>query len=632
MHAISEENEGDWIALFEDIANARFDEPTSRKLRWSALLGLPKKPDGIRPIAMGEVFVKITARLLLSTDRNLQGSSAVGNYQYAFVKAGAEQVIHRVRQLARNDPSLHLVLVDCKNAFNAIRRKAIRDALMANEELAPLRHLFNSLYVEQGDLIIKGEGGEDGRLSVICGPEGVRQGDVLGSLLFCIGLKPAIERTKAIFEQQFPNKELHLFAYMDDITIAGSEEACFQAYTILKHELEQGLSLMVNVSKTKATSAALGAAIGCPVDTCPKLLGAYIGRRWEDEKLKVDLIPEEHARLFALLPKLPAEVAHHLTTCFGVAKWNYVVRTHEPLATVSASKEFTKSSARCLAAIMGVDYAEFDREAFRQMTLPIRFGGLGLIDWMEVGHVAYACSLRSQLTKDFATPPATTDQASQLHLTAPAVADEGNENADAATTAPNAQQTEGNGASKESLAKDKIWEEANKSIKADFPALATHLENSKPAMASSWLHAELSPASAHASKTYACALATRIRFSGSKAESPTTFRCRCGYPKVNANSTTARQVMMHTLGCGQCGGATRRHHAIRDALGSLLTRAGYVVEYEVPLTRVLPNGSPHAPKDEETLRMDIVAHPPSNAKPLFIDTTVLNSCHQDSDG
>ena len=169
-----------------------------RLLRRATLIGIPKKPSGVRPIAMGESFVKVAARLLLLSDRGLTGIHAVGDSQFAFEKCGTEQIIHRVRQLLRRDASTHAVLVDCRNAFNTIRRKAIRDVLMSNPHLVPLRALFNAMYVEQSELIVRGAGLD---CAVICGSEGVRQGDVLGPLLFCIGLKPILERTQSIFAE-----------------------------------------------------------------------------------------------------------------------------------------------------------------------------------------------------------------------------------------------------------------------------------------------------------------------------------------------------------------------------------------------------------------------------------------------
>ena len=95
------------------------------------------------------------------------------------------------------------------------------------------------------------------------------------------------------------------------------------------------------------------------------------------------------------------------------------------------------------------------------------------------------------------------------------------------------------------------------------------------------------------------------------AERPTAV-CRCGFPRVNAATTTNRDMVMHLAGCHKNGGPTKRHHLVRDALAGIMTRAGYITQTEVALD----------PKGE--FRMDIVATPP-NGKALYIDTTVANS-------
>ena len=86
---------------------------------------------------MGETFVKVAVKLLLKTQKEVTNRSAVGRFQYAFEQGGTEQIIHRVRESLREDPAAHAVLVDCSNAFNTIRRKAIHDALATRQDVTP---------------------------------------------------------------------------------------------------------------------------------------------------------------------------------------------------------------------------------------------------------------------------------------------------------------------------------------------------------------------------------------------------------------------------------------------------------------------------------------------------------------
>ena len=54
---------------------------------------------------------------------------------------------------------------------------------------------------------------------VIPSSEGVRRGDVLGPLRFCIGLKPAVERAMARFDVEHPDLRIELFAHMDNVWV-----------------------------------------------------------------------------------------------------------------------------------------------------------------------------------------------------------------------------------------------------------------------------------------------------------------------------------------------------------------------------------------------------------------------------
>ena len=212
------------------------------------------------------------------------------------------------------------------------------------------------MYVEQGDLIVRTHGNVEH--PVLFSTEGVRQGDVLGPLLFCLALKPAVERTMKRFAEKFPDRQVQFFAYMDDITIVGKADECVEAFAILEEELA-ALSLMVNKGKTVTTSPDIGAALGCEVDDCPKLLGAFVSRTLEKEKAHIDELPATHETFFNRLPKLPAEVAYRLLIHCGVPRWAHLIRTHEPAVVKPASAAFTEMSLRCLCAILRVDFFFF---------------------------------------------------------------------------------------------------------------------------------------------------------------------------------------------------------------------------------------------------------------------------------
>ena len=237
-----------------------------------------------------------------------------------------------------------------------------------------------------------------------------------------------------------------------------------------------------------------------------------------------------------------------------------------------ASVAFTEMSVRCLCAILRVDYNHLDAQAYRQIRLPIRHGGLGLHDWAEHAEDAYTASVNGESKRDLADDP----------------------------FAPAEAQTR----------EDGMWEDIMDAIKVESKPFFDHLQRNKSKMASRWLVGDITVASSQPSNAFRAAMLFRLRWAGAHPDQPTPFKCRCKFPGDRVRGTTMRDMVMHLVGCSQNGGPTKRHHFVRDALAGLMTRAGYSVQTEVVLT--------------PELRMDIVATPPNGAT-IYIDTTVPNS-------
>ena len=576
-NAITAGNEADIIAMINDIVNGNLDDDSYRLLRQGILVAIPKKPDGIRPLVMGEVLPKIAAKLVLKSEPALYDSNAVGSFQYAFQQDGPAQIIHHARAVVRTDEGVHMVLVDCRNAFNTVRRKPIRDYLMSSNLFNPLRQLFNHFYVEQGDLIVRGTEIDH---PVISSSEGVRQGDVLGPLFFCYALKPAIEKTQAIFSSRFPDKPVEFHAYMDDVTIIGDEDTCIQAFEILKHEL-LAISLVVNESKTVTTSERVKDALGCKHSDCPKLLGSFVSKVMSKELEAIDGLPECHEVFFNRISKLPAEIAFRLLRHCGVPRWAHIIRTHAPEVSMAASKDFTEMATRCLANILCIPYESITPAVLRQIYLPIRFGGMGMMAWEEMAHDAYRASLsgdtrrsRREEIDEFAPTEATED---------------------------------------EKHARNVFWETLLEELD---PELRAHLKRNAHDACCKWLTAPLTHESVHSSNHFRAAMLFRLGWAGAHPDAPTSFQCACGFPSIETRATTFRHMLEHAAGCTNSGAPTERHHLICNQLKGALTDAGYSCRSEVTLEPTDP---------QRGLRMDIVAHPLGDGEKLYIDTTIVNT-------
>ncbi|KAL0215787.1 hypothetical protein P9112_007971 [Eukaryota sp. TZLM1-RC] len=120
------------------------------------------KPDGIRPIAVGESL----------------------SYENNFI-----------------------FNLDFKNAFNSVKRKAIFEVIKS--DFPQLSSFFYHFCGKESDLIFNSFG--------LKSSSGVKQGDPLGGpLLFC----SAIHKTLNIIKQKYPS--IKIVAYMDDISLIGS--------------------------------------------------------------------------------------------------------------------------------------------------------------------------------------------------------------------------------------------------------------------------------------------------------------------------------------------------------------------------------------------------------------------------
>jgi hypothetical protein len=81
--------------------------------------------------------------------------------------------------------------------------------------------------------------------------QGLRQGDVLSTLLFNVVLEVVVRRANLQTTGTIYNKETQLLAYADEIDIVGrSQSAARDTYLALEEEAAK-VGLKINVQKTK---------------------------------------------------------------------------------------------------------------------------------------------------------------------------------------------------------------------------------------------------------------------------------------------------------------------------------------------------------------------------------------------
>ena len=100
------------------------------------------------------------------------------------------------------------VTLDARNAFNSIFRSALLEALVG--PFSSLRGYFRSAYAASSRLLFRSE---DAWI-VISSTCGGKQGDTAMPALFSLAIHPCFVDVGALFD-------IHIFGYLDDITIVG---------------------------------------------------------------------------------------------------------------------------------------------------------------------------------------------------------------------------------------------------------------------------------------------------------------------------------------------------------------------------------------------------------------------------
>ena len=262
-------------ALMNVLAKGEAPSVLAPFLAGATLTALPKKDDGIRPVAVGEVWRRLTSKYLCSAYKE-QASSYFFPLQIGVAQPlGTEIGLETARQWStrnKENTSAILVKIDFSNAFNCVDRQVF---------LEQCRHQFPGLaqwaewcYSKPSNLFFGSE--------TIPSEKGVQQGDPIGPLLFALALQPLLlELNKG------RSQGLQLvFSYLDDLILAGEQHIVAGAFHFLKSAASR-IGLEFNMSKCEVIPAAgQGATITRDlfpdnvifrVDSNYELLGGPIG-------------------------------------------------------------------------------------------------------------------------------------------------------------------------------------------------------------------------------------------------------------------------------------------------------------------------------------------------------------------
>jgi hypothetical protein len=352
---------------------------------------LGKKNGGIRPLAIDNIFMRIVGKCI-----NIMVAKSVGDsllpIQYAIgISGGCEMVVHTatnwihhiLHDSANSIDNTKVVLkLDIKNAFNSISRNAVRKGVIT---YAPnLLKYFDwvygsstSIYLRDGSEVAKSE-------------RGVRQGDPLGPLFFCLGIQVVLANATEL------NVPVDVYAIMDDITLHGEAEDVLKYLNYLMEKLPLiGLNIntskseMFGINKTRAISNVFtyfdipiledGVDIlGCPVGT-----DIYVDNflKSKYKKFKKTLHTLTHLKTSLAFPVM--------RSCVNT-KPIYLSRTCLPWLTQKHNEKFDRDINALLAQMTQVN--ALDQVSNTVRNLPEKYGGLGVPQLSGISSLAWTSS------------------------------------------------------------------------------------------------------------------------------------------------------------------------------------------------------------------------------------------------
>jgi hypothetical protein len=214
------------------------------------LVPLTKANGKIRPIAVGDTWLRFLGRATCPRISATVGPLLLPNQFGVGIRGGAEKVIHQLNLIneymnaASNNPDIDdnlddpiiIMSLDVANAYNTIRRKPVYTQV---EKYCPdLLRYYKWLYGSAAPLFL-------GTGELICHSyTGLRQGDSFASLFFSVAVQPLLLHVQRQYHQ------ITVLGFIDDTNLAGRRSQVIPAARKLIELMETELGLILNLDKT----------------------------------------------------------------------------------------------------------------------------------------------------------------------------------------------------------------------------------------------------------------------------------------------------------------------------------------------------------------------------------------------
>ncbi|XP_066925323.1 uncharacterized protein [Clytia hemisphaerica] len=349
----------------------------------SRLIPLDKNP-GVRPIAIGEVLRRLVGKSVVAALKpNIL--KCVGDLQLCGgQKSGCEAAVHAMRTLFEEENCDGILLVDADNAFNRINRRVmIHNIQIVCPEIAIF---ISNTYSSSARLFVSG-GYE------ISSSEGTTQGDPVAMPLYALALVPLLEN--------IDSNNINQVAYADDLSAAGQLKFLLRWWVKLqnvgphlgyfpksskswlvvkpdKYELAKVIFEGTGINITKEGKRHLGAAVGT-------------------NEFKIEYVTDfvndwvSQLKLLSEIAKAYPQSAYCAFTAGFVHKFNYLIRTVPDVKTLLQPVEDVIRHHFIPALCDGRTCNDYERQL---LSLPVKLGGLGIIDVTESCGIEFQQSIK----------------------------------------------------------------------------------------------------------------------------------------------------------------------------------------------------------------------------------------------
>ncbi len=400
-------------ALIKDICNGVFTGEIKKRLLSHVLIPIPKIPgqSAVRPIAMGEVFVKLAALYRISLiEQDLP--SFFSSIQYGVKKPGGSEAAAQItKALYNHAASLDLATIilktDFANAFNACFRGKVWETLLSLKKTEPIWKLFYWCYSSPSPLLLYDR---NNLHTILESTEGVRQGDPFAALCFSL-------LVQSLYEEALQGLTgSHGVAIQDDLSLVGPYKLVMEAYDrIIKLAPKYHLKLRIDKCAVWTPPTLTDPSVLNPIlvecnkrslshTTKVEILGVMFGSD-EDVMEYCEKIADSQQQFLDCLthPEMPVQIAFSLLRFSAHPRLSYLARTVHPDLFRPAAEKYDRKILDTFLKIFQIkeesltylEPALSKENLLVQVSLPISKGGFGLRPFSRTSHPAFFSSLIS---------------------------------------------------------------------------------------------------------------------------------------------------------------------------------------------------------------------------------------------